>query len=184
MVGIEDSECSLYRAGSIPVEEQLEEDTPSVGRPLSHMSEDAKPPKAGPGFLRLNSTIYRLEMLLVTVAIILILFYWRLFLVRDFNVYLTIFWILLPDPGSLISIGLATRGGRSWPGWGSSLYNFLHTLLVAVTVLAVWSFITGGVEWPLLGLIGPVTMDRAAGYYLRASSSGRNLATGQRSTGS
>src|SRR2546422_3305756 len=33
MVGIEDSECSLYWAGSIPVEEQLEEDTPSVGRP-------------------------------------------------------------------------------------------------------------------------------------------------------
>src|SRR2546427_10309291 len=113
MVGIEDSECSIQRAGSIPVEEQLEEDAPSVGRPLSDMSEDAKPPKAGPGFLRLNSRIYRLEMLLVTVAIILILFYWRLFLVRDLSVYLTIFLILLPDLGSVIPIRLATRGGRT-----------------------------------------------------------------------
>ena len=147
------------------------------------MSEDAKPPKAGPGFLRLNSRIYRLEMLLVTVAIILILFYWRLFLVRDLSVYLTIFWILWPDLGSFIPIGLATRGGRTWPGWASSLYNFLHTLLVAVPVLAVWSFITGVVQWPLLGWIGHIAMDRTSGYYLRASSSRRNLATGQRSTG-
>src|SRR3989442_14408994 len=106
------------------------------------MSEDAKPPKAGPSFLRLNSTIYRLEMLLVTVAIILILFYWRLLLVRDLNVYVTIFWILWPDLGSFIPIGLATRGGRTWPGWGSSLYNFLHTLLVAVSLLAVLEFLT------------------------------------------
>ncbi|TMI38293.1 DUF4260 family protein [Candidatus Bathyarchaeota archaeon] len=146
---------------------------------MSDMSEDAKPPKAGPGFLRLNSTIYRLEMTLVTIAIILILFYWRLFLVRDLNVYLTIFWILWPDLGSFIPIGLAARGGRTWPGWGSSLYNFLHTLLVAVPVLVVWSFITGFVQWPLLGWMGHITMDRAAGYYLRASSSRRNLAIGQ-----
>src|SRR2546428_6641885 len=104
------------------------------------MSEDAKPPKAGPGFLRLNSTIYRLEMLLVTVAIILILFYWRLFLVRDLSVYLTIFWILWPDLGSFIPIGLATRGGRKLPRWALSLYNFLHTLLVAGPLLAVLGF--------------------------------------------
>ena len=146
---------------------------------MSDISEDAKPPKAGPGFLRLNSTVYRLEMLLVTIAIILTLFYWRLFQVRDLNVYLTIFWILWPDLGSFIPIGLATRGGRTWPGWGSSLYNLLHTLLVAVPVLAVWSFITGVVQWPLLGWIGHITMDRTSGYYLRASSSRRNLATGQ-----
>src|SRR2546422_10758269 len=100
------------------------------------MSKDAKPPKAGPGFLRLNSTIYRLEMLLVTVSIILILFYWRLLLVRDLNVYVTIFWILLPDLGSFIPIRLATRGGRKWPRWGSSLYYFLHNLLIWGPVLA------------------------------------------------
>ena len=108
-------------------------------------------------------------MLLVTVAIILILFYWRLFLVRDLNVYLTIFWIIWPDLGSFIPIGLATRDGSTWPRWASSLYNFLHTLLVAVPVLAVWSFITGAVQWSLLGWVGHITMDRAVGYYLRAS---------------
>src|SRR5207245_2762429 len=133
------------------------------------MSKDAKRPKAGPGFLRLNSTVYRLEMLLVTLAIILILFYWRLFLVRDLNIYVTIFWIIWPDLGSFIPIGLATRGGRTWPGWGSSLYNFLHTLLVAVPILAVWSFVTGVVQWPLLGWIGYITMYRAACYCLRDS---------------
>src|SRR2546428_7731318 len=95
------------------------------------MSKDAKRPKAGPGFLRLNSTVYRLEMLLVTVAIILILFYWRLFLVRDLNIYQTIFWILWPDLGSFIPIGLATPGGRNLPGWGASPLKFLPTTIIA-----------------------------------------------------
>src|SRR3989442_15642031 len=107
------------------------------------MSEDAKPPKAGPSFLRLNSTIYRLEMLLVTVAIILILFYWRLLLVKDLNVFVTIFWILWPGLGSFIPIRLAKPGGRNWPRLGSNPFKFLHTLPVAGPRLAIWGFISG-----------------------------------------
>jgi hypothetical protein len=127
--------------------------------------------KAGPGFLRLNSKIYRLEMLLVTIAIVLILFYWRLFVVKDLNVYLAIFWIVWPDLGSFIPIGLATRVAKDWPRWGASLYNLLHTLLLPIPVLAVWSVLAGSIQWPLLGWIGHITMDRAVGYYLRAGRS-------------
>jgi hypothetical protein len=135
---------------------------------LNDISEDAKPPKAGPGFLRLNSRIYRLEMLLVTIFIIMILFYWRLFVVRDLNVFLTVFWIAWPDIGSFIPIGLAARGRKDWPRWGSTLYNVLHTFLAAIPVFAIWSLLTGSIQWPLLGWFGHITMDRTVGYYLRA----------------
>jgi len=109
-------------------------------------------------------------MLLLTIAILLILFYWRLFMVKDLNVYLTVFWIVWPDLGSFIPIGLAASGGKDWPRWGSSLYNFLHTLLVPIPVLAVWSVLVGSIRWPVLGWIGHITADRAVGYYLRARS--------------
>ncbi len=113
-------------------------------------------------------------MLLATLAIIVILFYWRLLVVKDLNLPLTIFWILWPDLGSFIPIGLATRSSKEWPRWGSALYNLLHTFLVWIPVFAVWSIATSSVQWPLLGWAGHVTADRAVGYYLRANTDKRS----------
>jgi hypothetical protein len=107
-------------------------------------------------------------MLLVTLAILGVLFYWRLVVVRDLNVPLTIFWIVWPDLGSFIPIGLATRGSRDWPARGPWLYNSLHTFLVWIPVFAIWSTAAGSVQWPLLGWAGHITADRSVGYYLRA----------------
>ena len=136
-------------------------------------SENAKPPRAGPGFLRLNSLAYRLEMLLITVILLIVLFYWRLFVVKDLNLLATVFWIIFPDLASFIPIGLAMRGSKEWPRWGPGLYNIFHTLLVWIPVFAIWSILSGAVQWPLLGWAGHITADRSVGYYLRAASRGR-----------
>src|SRR4029077_3677784 len=109
-------------------------------------SVDVPPRRAGPGFLRLGSTPYRLEMLLVTLAILVLLFYWRFFVVRDLNLPLTIFWIVWPDLGSFIPIGLAARSSKDWPKWGPWLYNALHTFLVWIPVFAIWSLATGSIQ--------------------------------------
>ena len=132
-------------------------------------SEDAKPPRAGPGFLRLNSIAYRLEMLLITIILLIVLFYWRLFVVKDLNLLSTVFWIIFPDLASFIPIGLAMHGAKEWPRWGSGLYNFLHTFLVWIPIFAIWSIFSGAVQWPILGWAGHITADRSVGYYLRAS---------------
>ena len=134
------------------------------------VSEDAKPPRNGPGFLRLNSIAYRLEMLLITITLLVVLFYWRLFVVKDLNLSVTVFWVVFPDLGSFIPIGLAVRGGKEWPRWGPGLYNFFHTFLVWIPVFAIWSIMSGAVQWPLLGWAGHITADRSVGYYLRAAS--------------
>jgi hypothetical protein len=136
-------------------------------------SEDAKPPRAGPGFLRLNSIAYRLEMLLITITLLVVLFYWRLFVVKDLNLSVTVFWIIFPDLGSFIPIGLAVRGGKEWPRWGPGLYNFFHTFLVWIPVFAIWNIMSGTIQWPLLGWAGHITADRSVGYYLRAASKRR-----------
>jgi hypothetical protein len=130
-------------------------------------SQDAPPPPTGPRFLRLNSTIYRLEMLLITMAILVALFYWRLFIAKDLNLPLTIFWIAWPDLGSFIPIGLAARNSKDWLRWGPRLYNLLHTLLVWTPVFAIASILLGSIQWPLLGWAGHITADRSVGYYLR-----------------
>ena len=157
--------------------------TPSVSEGLSEhslpkpsdqeVSEDAKPPRAGPGFLRLNSITYRLEMPLVTIILLVVLFYSRLFVVKDLNLLATVFWIIFPDLASFIPIGLAMRGPKEWPPLGTPLYNFFHTFLVWIPVFALWSTLSGGVQWPLLGWAGHITADRFVGYYLRAASRGR-----------
>ena len=85
------------------------------------VSEDAKPPRAGPGFLRLNSIAYRLEMLLITIVLLVVLFYWRLFVVKDLDLLATVFWIIFPDLASFIPIGVAMRGAKEWPRWGPPL---------------------------------------------------------------
>ena len=134
------------------------------------VSEDAKAPRTGPGFLRLNSIAYRLEMLLITIILLVVLFYWRLFVVKDLNLLPTIFWIIFPDIVSFIPIGVAMRGAKEWPRWGPELYNFFHTFLVWIPVFGIWSILSGGVQWPLLGWAGHITADRSVGYYLRAAS--------------
>src|SRR5437773_12574741 len=136
-------------------------------------SENAKPPRAGPGFLRPNSLAYRLEMLLITIILLVVLFYWRLFVVKDLNLLGTVFWIIFPDLASFIPIGLSMRGAKEWPRWGPGLYNLFHTLLVWIPVFAIWSILSGAVQWPLLGWAGHITADRSVGYYLRAASRGR-----------
>src|SRR5438552_6338556 len=133
------------------------------------VSEDAKPPRAGPGFLRLNSMAYHFEMLLITIILLIVLFYWRLFVVKDLNPLATVFWIVFPDLASFIPIGLAMRGAKEWPHWGPGLYNFLHTFLVWIPIFAIWSIFSGAVQWPILGWAGHITADRSVGYYLRAS---------------
>jgi hypothetical protein len=133
------------------------------------VSEDAKPPRTGPAFLRLNSIAYRLEMLLMTIILLVVLFYWRLFVVKDLNLLATVFWIIFPDLASFIPIGLTMRGAKDWPYWGPGLYNFFHTFLVWIPVFAVWSILSGAIQWPLLGWAGHITADRSVGYYLRAA---------------
>ena len=154
--------------------------TPSIVEGLSEhslpgpshqeVSKDAKPPGAGPAFLRLNSLAYRLEMLLITIILLVVLFYWRLFVFKDLNLLTTVFWIIFPDLASFIPIGVAVRGAKEWPRWGPSIYNFFHTFLVWTPVFAIWSILSGGVQWPLLGWAGHITADRSVGYYLRAAS--------------
>jgi hypothetical protein len=70
------------------------------------VSEDAKPPRTGPAFLSLNSMTYRLEMLLITIILLVVLFYWRLFVVKDLNLLTAVFWIIFPDLAAFIPIGL------------------------------------------------------------------------------
>src|SRR5947199_5571922 len=75
------------------------------------VSEDAKPPRTGPSFLRLNSIAYRLEMLLITITLLVVLFYWRLFVVKHLNLVATVFWIISPDLAAFITI--APHNARS-----------------------------------------------------------------------
>src|SRR5207247_6170989 len=110
----------------------------SLSKPLRQgVSEDAKPPRTGPGFLRLNSIAYRLEMLLITIILLIVLFYWRLFVVKDLNLLSTVFWIIFPDLASFIPLVLAMHGAKDWPCCGPGLYNFLHTSLVLVSCFAI-----------------------------------------------
>jgi len=113
-------------------------------------------------------------MLVTAISVLVILFYWRRVAVKDLNIPITIFWMILPDLGSFVPIGLASKGSKEWPTWGPKLYNFWHTLLVWIPVFAIWSVVTGMVDWPLLGWAGHITIDRSVGYYLRASGKNRD----------
>jgi len=81
------------------------------------VSEDAKPPRTGPGFLRLNSIAYRLEMLVITIILLVVLFYWRIFVVKDLNLLATVFWIIFPNLTFFIPIGITMRGTKECPRW-------------------------------------------------------------------
>jgi len=131
-------------------------------------SSDAPPPPWGPGFLRLTAWPYRAEMAVATVVVFVLVFYWRLFVVRDLNLPLAVGWLVFPDVAAFLPIGLASRGRSSWPAWGPSVYNAFHSFLTFGAVLLLWSVVVGHIEWPLLGWAGHITADRAAGFYLRA----------------
>ena len=134
-------------------------------------SQDAVAPPWGPGFLRLNSWPYRLEYAVATGLIVLLLFVWRLWILRSLSptdLLLTLFWAAWPDVLAFVPIGLRARGSRGWPKWGPTLYNAGHSLLVWAAVFALWSILERGVPWPMLAWAGHITADRAVGFHLRA----------------
>jgi hypothetical protein len=130
------------------------------------------PPPWGPGFLGVDSWIYRLEYALAFVAILGILIVWPWLLLKDLpagSIVLAVFWFLWPDLGAFLPIGLATGKGREWPRWGPSLYNALHTWITFGAVFVVWSVVVGSIEWPVLGWAAHIALDRASGFSLRAA---------------
>ena len=134
-------------------------------------SGDARAPPWGPGFLRLNSWVYRAEYAVATIAILVLLFGWR-WLILDAlpwtSLALVAFWAIWPDLAAFVPIGIASRGSRDWPSWGPVLYNSLHNLLFWGAVFVVWSYLTGQIAWPLFAWAGHITADRAVGFYLRS----------------
>src|SRR3970040_1514217 len=79
------------------------------------------------------------------------LFVWRGLYVGDLDVAATVFWFLWPDLAAFVPIGAAMARGRTWPSWGSRLYNAFHTFLVWGPVFLIWSYVAAGVVWPVLG---------------------------------
>ena len=134
---------------------------------------DVPPPPWGPGFFRLDSWVYRAEYAAATVAILVLIFGWRGYLLKDLPwpaLLQVVFWAVWPDLAAFLPIGVASKGSRSWPAWGPTLYNSVHNFLVWGVVFVAWSVLSGQVAWPLLAWAGHITADRAFGYYLRAPS--------------
>ena len=134
-------------------------------------SREVPAPPWGPGFLRLTSWVYRAEYAVATLAILFLLFGWRLLIVQALpwpSLLLTLFWLVWPDLAAFVPIGIASKGSEGWPAWGPTLYNSVHNLLVWGAVFVLWSLLARQIEWPLLGWAGHITADRAFGYYLRA----------------
>lgn len=130
-------------------------------------------PQWGPEFLPLGSGLYRLEYAAATVAILVVLIGWRMVVLQDFralDIFAVVLWFLLPDVVAFVPIGLSRSPKGSWPTWGSTLYNFMHSLLTWGGVFLIAWVLTGAVMWPLLGWAAHITADRAAGYHLRAGS--------------
>lgn len=135
-------------------------------------SQDLPRPRWGPAFLRLSSWPYRLEYGIATVALLGLLFGWRLVVLHALDPtesVLSIVWFVGPDLVAFLPIGIASRTRGTWPKWGSTLYNVPHSLLTWAAVFGTWSLLAHGVVWPLLGWAGHITMDRAAGFQLRAT---------------
>ena len=158
--------------------------TPTVngyagGRPAREVQrDDARAPPWGPGFLRLNSWVYRVEYAVATITILVLLLGWRWIILNDLpwpSLLLVVFWAIWPDLAAFVPIGIASRGSRDWPRWGPALYNSVHNLLLWGAVFVVWSFLAGQIVWPLLAWAGHITADRAAGFYLRSPSKPRAL---------
>ena len=119
----------------------------------------------GPGFQDARSALYREEYAAVTLALLAYLI-WRSLHLGGLDWLQTIFWAVFPDLAAFIPIGASSKR-RVWPGWGASLYNLFHTLLLwGLFFGASWIFLKG-VYWPIFGWLGHITADRALGYGLR-----------------
>ncbi len=122
----------------------------------------------GPGFQDAGSTLYRAEYAAATLALLAYLV-WRSLYLGGLDWLQTIFWAVFPDLAAFIPIGASSRR-REWPGWGASLYNLFHSVLLwGLALAASWIFLRG-VYWPIFGWLGHVTADRALGYGLRQAS--------------
>jgi len=136
-------------------------------------SQDVPRPNWGPAFLPLGSWPYRVEYGVATIAILAVVFGWRMVVLRDFpveDVLFFVLWFLLPDIVAFVPIGLSRSPSGSWPTWGAPIYNLMHSLLIWAALLFMLLLVTGGIQWPLLGWAAHITMDRTTGYHLRARS--------------
>lgn len=120
----------------------------------------------GPGFQPASSRLYRAEYAAATLVVLAYLIYrWQHLGGLDW--VSTVGWIALPDVAAFVPIGLSPQR-REWPPWGSTLYNFFHSLLVWGAAFAIFWAGFGHPYYPLLGWLGHITADRAVGYGLRA----------------
>lgn len=124
----------------------------------------------GPGFQDARSKLYRAEYAAITFAILSYLV-WRSIYLGGVDWLQFVFWAVFPDVAAFIPIGASSKR-REWPSWGSSLYNFFHTLLIWGVAFAALSLALGVVYLPLFGWLGHITADRAVGYALRANARG------------
>ncbi|MGA7860401.1 MAG: DUF4260 family protein [Thermoplasmata archaeon] len=116
---------------------------------------------------------YRAEYAAATVAILAVVFGWRLIILHeppDTAVLLFVLFFLLPDIVALVPIGLSRSPRGTWPAWGPPLYNVMHSLLTWLAVFLVARVLTGRIVWRFFGWAAHITRDRAVGYHLRARS--------------
>jgi hypothetical protein len=138
-----------------------------------------------PAFLPVRSRLYRLEFAVGTLAILGILFGWRMAVLHEFpldDVLLFVLFLLLPDLVAFIPMALARAPRGMWPAWGPPLYNVMHSLLTWAGVFLVLWIVSGNVLRPLLGWAAHITLGRAMGYHLRAPVSSPVVATVERPT--
>lgn len=129
-----------------------------------------KQPKWGPGFQDAGSTLYRIEY----AGVFLVIFAYTVWrgaqLAGAEALYFwsaLVFWAIFPDLATMIPIGFASKQGP-WPKWGPPLYNTIHSFLVWGLVFVLSWLVLDSPFWPLLGWVGHIAADRAAGYGLRA----------------
>jgi hypothetical protein len=121
----------------------------------------------GPGFQAAGSRLYRAEYAAATAAVLAYLVY-RWLYQGGLDWPSTVLWIAFPDLVAFVPIGLSARR-REWPWWGSYLYDSAHSALPwGLAFGALWLFL-GAPYWPLLGWLGHIAADRAAGYGLRST---------------
>lgn len=128
----------------------------------------------GPGFRGTNSWLFRIEYAVGTLALVLALVGgpWGPARLGSLGaIGAAVFWFLWPDLLAFVPIGLVGVRGGEWPRWGPALYNTGHHLAVWAGVFVAWSWLTGGIAWPLIGWAIHITLDRAVGYTLRAAPS-------------
>jgi hypothetical protein len=93
---------------------------------------------------------------------------WTPVVVGSVSVLETAFWFLWPNLFAFAPIAVASRGRSTWPRWGPSAHNVVHTFLVWGAVVVAWALVAGSPHWALVGWALHIAMDRAVGYDLRA----------------